>query len=116
MMIRLGAAIVTMAMMAALAPQALADNRRFAPSQRALAAADDEPPPRGAPTVKRVTATPVTAVDEKPVYTKWWFWALTAAVVGGTIALGVATNEAPQHLPHACPAGTASCFGDGRSP
>lgn len=115
MMMRTAAAIVTMAVLAALGPRAWAENHRLAPSERALAAADDEPPPRDTRIVRRSTTATVAVADEAPVYKKWWFWALTAVVVGGTIAFGVATNEPPQHLPHACPPGTATCFGDGRS-
>ena len=52
---------------------------------------------------------------EKPYYKKWWFWALTAAVVGGTVALGVWAVEPSQVPARACSPGVIGCFGDGRS-
>jgi hypothetical protein len=94
---------------------ARADSRLLHPSTRALAAADDDEPPlhrqRDAkPVIKKAPA------EETPVYKKWWFWALTAAVVGGTVIFGVSTFKPAAHLPNACAAGTQACFGDGRAP
>lgn len=56
----------------------------------------------------------VTYVDEVPVYKKWWFWALTAAVIGGTVALGVWAADPSDTPARPCSAGTRVCFGDGR--
>jgi hypothetical protein len=86
------------------------------PSPRALAAADkDEPPPRldQAP-LERKPVKPVVADDDSPVYRKWWFWAVAAAVVGGTIAFGALTFTPAAAHPRACPPTTRLCFGDGR--
>ncbi len=53
--------------------------------------------------------------EEAPYYKKWWFWALTAVVVGGTVALGVWAVQ-PSTVPaRACSPGVIGCFGDGRS-
>jgi hypothetical protein len=52
---------------------------------------------------------------EKPYYKKWWFWALTAAVIGGTVALGVWAVEPTTVPARACSPGVIGCFGDGRS-
>jgi hypothetical protein len=96
---------------------ARADSPLLRPSQYALAAADDEdPPPREDP--RALKKKPVEAVpqDEKPIYKTWWFWALTAAVVGGTVAFGVSTFKPAAHLPNACPPTAVACFGDGRTP
>jgi hypothetical protein len=111
MMMRI--AVLLVAVMAWSAA-ASADSRILHPSTRALAAADDEPPPHLDP--RTVKPKPVKAVpeEEKPVYKKWWFWALTAAVVGGTVIFGVSTFKPAQHLPTACPPMDVACFGDGR--
>jgi hypothetical protein len=107
-------AVLLVAVMTWTAATARADGRVFHPSQRALAAAgDDEPPPHLDP--KAVKPKPVKAVpeDEAPVYKKWWFWAVTAAVVGGTVIFGVSTFKPAQHLPRACSPTAVVCFGDG---
>ncbi len=80
-----------------------------------LLAPADEPPPRERLAVVR----PVAAVqpkkdDDAPIYKQWWFWALTAAVVGGTVALGVAVIEPQGSRPRPCAPGLLTCFGDGR--
>jgi hypothetical protein len=97
---------------------ARADSPLLHPSTRALAAADDEdPPPReDRRAVKKQPEKAVEAEDEAPVYKKWWFWALTAAVVGGTVIFGVATFKPADHPPKACMPGTVACFGDRRNP
>ena len=94
----------------------LANERLLEPSPRALAAADsDEPPPHVDPSaVRKAPPKPVMAADDVPVYKKWWFWAVTAAVVGGTVALGALTFTPMEPRPRACPATSAVCFGDGR--
>ena len=95
---------------------ALAGDGVLKPSPRALAAADgDEPPAHVDPaTVLKPAPKPVAAEDDTPVYKKWWFWALTAAVVGGTAAFGALTFTAAEARPRACPPSTRTCFGDGR--
>jgi hypothetical protein len=93
---------------------ALANDSLLRPSPRALAAADEPPPHVDRPTVARPAARPAVALDDSPVYKKWWFWALTAAVVGGTIAFGALTFTPAEPRPRACPATTLACFGDGR--
>jgi len=93
----------------------LAKENLLAPSPRALAAADDEPPPHvDRTTVRKAPVRPVMAADEVPVYKKWWFWAVTAAVVGGTIAFGALTFTPVEPRPSACPTTSVTCFGDGR--
>jgi hypothetical protein len=86
------------------------------PSARALAmAGDDEPPPHEDPrAVKKQPVKVAGPAEEAPLYKKWWFWALTAAVVGGTVIFGVTTFKPAVHVPNACPVGTIACFGDGR--
>jgi hypothetical protein len=100
----------------AMSAPLLANENLLAPSPRALAAADsDEPPPHVDPaTVRKAPPRPVMAADEVPVYKKWWFWAVTAAVIGGTVAFGVLTFTPIDPHPRACPATARVCFGDGR--
>lgn len=69
------------------------------------------PAPRG----QTSRAGEVTVADETPAYKKWWFWALTAAVVGGTVALGTWAVDAGSDPAKGCAAGTVLCFGDGRT-
>jgi hypothetical protein len=52
---------------------------------------------------------------DSPYYKKWWFWVLTAAVVGGTVALGAWAVEPSPQPARACSLGVIGCFGDGRS-
>jgi hypothetical protein len=86
------------------------------PSPRALAAADgDEPPPHVDPAKLRKPEPKKVELDDSPVYKKWWFWVVTAAVVGGTIAYGALTFTPAEARPHACPPSTRVCFGDGRA-
>src|SRR3954454_11929787 len=97
-------AVVLAALMAGTAATARADNRLMHPSQRALAAAGDDEPPshqdRRPAKVQPVTPVPQ---EESPIYKKWWFWALTGAVVGGIVICGVATFKPTPHAPMACP-------------
>jgi hypothetical protein len=90
----------------------------FQPSARALAAADEEdPPPRDDPRLlQKKPDKEVVPQEETPIYKTWWFWALTAAVVGGTVVFGVSTFKPAEHFPHACPSNAVACFGDGRTP
>jgi hypothetical protein len=85
------------------------------PSTRALAQGDSEDPPlrrRETPVVKQEPQK--VELDEAPIYKKWWFWALTAVVVGGVVAVGVLSNKPTETFPHACPSSSVLCFGDGR--
>lgn len=70
------------------------------------------PPAAAAPTQ---TSGDLVVVDDTPAYKKWWFWALTAAVVGGTVALGKWAVDAGSDPAKGCAAGTRLCFGDGRT-
>lgn len=80
---------------------------------------DQEAPPP--PALRDLAAKPVTTqgatareLDETPAYKKWWFWALTAVVVGGTVALGKWAAKPTTQPAHSCAPGTVACFGDGR--
>jgi hypothetical protein len=82
---------------------------------RALAAADDdEPPPHQDPRAIKKQVKPTTPAEETPVFKKWWFWALTAAVVGTVAIVGASTFKPATHAAQACVPGTVTCFGDGR--
>jgi hypothetical protein len=52
--------------------------------------------------------------DDRPVFKRWWFWALTGAVVGGTALLGVWAIKGSTQPAKACSPGSIGCFGDGR--
>jgi hypothetical protein len=93
---------------------ARADSPLFHPTTRALAAADDEPPPHLDRRAAKKPEQPATPHEVVPVYKTWWFWALTAAVVGGTVVFGVATFKPAPHAPMACMPDSVACFGDGR--
>jgi hypothetical protein len=93
----------------------LAAPKLLQPSARALAQGDSDDPPlrrRETPVVKQEPQK--VELDEAPIYKKWWFWALTAAVVGGVVTVGVLSNKPTETFPHACPPSTVLCFGDGR--
>ena len=109
-------AVLLAALMAWTGATARADGRLLHPSQRALAAAGDDEPPAHEDNPLKVKPHPVKAVpeEEAPVYKKWWFWAITGAVVGGAVIFGAATFKPAQHLPMACPETVVACFGDGR--
>jgi tetratricopeptide (TPR) repeat protein len=58
------------------------------------AAAPAAPPPSSAPPSAVVTTTAQPAPEAgAPLYTKWWFWAGAAVVVGGAVALTVALSS-----------------------
>jgi hypothetical protein len=91
----------------------------------ALVALADDPPPtlsekraqeqREAEAARARADERKPAPEEAPYYKKWWFWALTGVVVGGTVALGVWAIQ-PSTVPaKACTPGVVGCFGDGRS-
>lgn len=108
---------------AARAGEATADTLRpplglLQPSARALLQPDDEdPPPRVDRTVVEKPVEKKRVEDDRPIYKTWWFWALTAAVVGGTVTAGVLTIKgSPAPPPLGCPPSTLACFGDGRTP
>jgi hypothetical protein len=85
----------------------------------------DDPPPREpppdttSPALKDLNAKAAQNkaqqdADEAPAYKKWWFWALSAVVVGGTIALGAWAAEPSTQPARGCDLGVLACFGDGR--
>jgi|tagenome__1003787_1003787.scaffolds.fasta_scaffold19787870_1 hypothetical protein len=101
----------------ALAEPALAADGVFRPSPRALAQGDEPPPHANRGALKQATPKAVVVADEDaPVYKKWWFWAVTAAVVGATVAYGALSFKPAEARPRACPLSTRVCFGDGRLP
>jgi hypothetical protein len=107
-------ALLVGAMLVATA-SARAESPLFQPSARALAAAgDDEPPPHMDRRAVTKVEKPATPTQEVPIYKAWWFWALTAAVVGSTVVFGVVTFKPAPHAPMACMPDTVACFGDGR--
>ena len=104
-----------------LAPAAQARDLVRAAARVALA--DEPPPTRSQKLAQEQREAEARAQSdqkhketvESPYYKKWWFWALTAAVIGGTVALGVWAVE-PSAVPaRACSPGVIGCFGDGRS-
>lgn len=85
------------------------------------AADDDETPSAltGAPSaVDETEATAQKPVrmdeEESSVFKTWWFWALTAAVIGGTVALGVWAAQPEEQPAGLCSPNVIACFGDGR--
>jgi hypothetical protein len=104
-----------------LAPAAQA--RDLVRAAAMVAQADEPPPTRSEKLAQQQREADARAqaegqkkeTVEAPYYKKWWFWALTAAVVGGTVALGIWAVE-PSAVPaRACNPGVIGCFGDGRS-
>jgi hypothetical protein len=87
------------------------------PSLSTLLAVED-PAASDAPDLARPAGTAQTAAvapeDESPVYTKWWFWAITGAVVVGTVGLVVWASQPTDTPAKPCSAGTLVCFGEGR--
>jgi hypothetical protein len=118
------ALVAALALTGALLPAPSAQARDLVRETAALALAQDETPP---PTRSQVLADKEreqalqAEADKKklvadvPYYKKWWFWALSAAVVGGTVALGVWAIDPSVPPARACSIGVIGCFGDGRS-
>jgi hypothetical protein len=111
---RTAALLVALIFATAAGRAAEANSPLLSPSWSALAAADEDPPlrPDHRPVKNPDEDRPVVPAEEVPVYKTWWFWALTAAVVGGVVIFGVTTFEAASHPPKACTPGTVACFGD----
>lgn len=87
------------------------------------AAEDDETPaalygepPAAIDEAQTLSKQPPQPVDEEEesVFKTWWFWALTAGVVGGTVALGVWAAQPEDQPAGLCSPGVIACFGDGR--
>ncbi len=107
----------------ALAPRQLsqtdADSEKQEQEQEQV---DDETPtalsgtPEPTETDELLTKAPARPADdeEDSVFKTWWFWALTAAVVGGTVALGVWAAQPEDQPAGLCSPGVIACFGDGR--
>ena len=75
----------------------------------------DEPPVAGARELTDPPPQPPPA-DDIPVYKNFWFWVLTAAMVGGVITAGVVLDKPMPSKPHPCPMPMVTiCFGDGRA-
>jgi hypothetical protein len=53
--------------------------------------------------------------DEGSVFRTWWFWALTAGIVGSTVALGVWAGQPGDTPARICQPDSIACFGDGRN-
>ena len=58
---------------------------------------------------------PVVEEEEGSVFKTWWFWALTAGIVGSTVALGVWAAQPGETPARICQPGSIACFGDGRN-
>ncbi len=92
-----------------------------AASEAATPAPDGEEPeglrrvrePAPDPSLAAEATAPVVEEEETNVFTTWWFWVLTAAIVGGTVALGVMASQPTDKPANGCMAGYL-CFGDGR--
>jgi hypothetical protein len=86
----------------------------------ALALADEEPPPTRSELIEKARRDDANKPrgaqkeDDTPAYKKWWFWTLTAVVVGGTVALGVWAVKPSTPSARPCPTNVNLCFGDGR--
>jgi tetratricopeptide (TPR) repeat protein len=72
-----------------VSPELRAEAQRYLDEARA-ASAPPAPPPAVAPAAARAEAPVLAApapVEARPLYRRWWFWtAVGAAVVGGTVA------------------------------
>ena len=64
----------------------------------------------GLPTKELAPAAEV----EAPIYKKWWFWVVAAAVVGGIVAVGVVVSQPAGASIHPCPTDVVGCYGEGR--
>lgn len=70
-----------------------------------------EPEADQSPAVKKQVAMDE---EEPSVFKTWWFWTLTAAIVGGTVGLGIWAAQPEDSPARTCSPGTIACFGDGR--
>jgi uncharacterized membrane protein len=92
-----------------------------APEPRRASSEADDPPrtppiPRSDPRAEAEAAEKQRKAElaAQPAYKRWWFWALTAVVVGGTAALGVWLVDSSDNPARKCSEGVVACFGDGR--
>ena len=102
-------------------PLSLAANDQ--PSDASPTAADDDETPAalsGEPAAPEAAEAevkkPAVMVndEESSAFKTWWFWALAAAVVGGTVALGVWAAQPEDQPAGLCSPNVIACFGDGR--
>ena len=94
------------------------------PADSATRQVDEETPaallPQPAPNpadeaLAKAAAQPVEDdEDDGSVFKTWWFWALSAVVVGGTVALGVWAAQPDDKAAGLCSPTAIACFGDGR--
>jgi hypothetical protein len=87
-----------------VAPSPTAVPRPVAPSPTAVPAAVAPPPASSAPGITLASAPPA-AVQESPIYAKWWFWTAVGVVVAGGVvgALALSGGRPP------CPSGVLEC-------
>lgn len=116
--LRLIATVIVTIAFGGMQPAAAADRL---PNLTTLLAIDDPSASRSAidgeeQPVSVAAGQPASAVpeDEAPVYKRWWFWALTGAVVVGTVGLVAWASQTTESPARPCAAGTLVCFGDGR--
>jgi hypothetical protein len=120
------ALVAALALTSALLPAPAAQARDLVRETAALALAqtqDETPPPTRSQVLAdkqreqtlQAEAEKKKLVADVPYYKKWWFWALSAAVVGGTVALGIWAIDPSVPPARACSIGVIGCFGDGRS-
>ena len=79
-----------------------ADRRRLGPAQPRLRPSRSTPgaPPPTARCSATATAAPTPPqTDDRPIYTKWWFWTAVGGVVVGGIARGAAGRAAIRRVP-----------------
>jgi hypothetical protein len=120
---KLGVALGAVVMVGLLVPAHPSAAQDLVKAAAALVLADEEPPPTRSQMLKQMQEEEEAKaaaqkkqpdVDDTPVHKKWWFWALTAAVVGGTVGLAVWAIEPSTQPARACTPGVIGCFGDGR--